>query len=332
MTGSHPHPNRPPALAALLTVLFLWSCTAEPTSKAPTPQGGPAQPATTAGPGGNHPPVINSAGIYPVDVSLDTELRINVEGEDRDGDRVSYRYQWLVNDLPVAGATEPQFKTEQLKNGDRIAAQVIPNDGKAEGPVFKADPVTVGNTPPDIAEIHLEPVPVHRGEQLKVKVVAGDADGDPVTLTYKWFRNDKEIPGAKTDTLETKDFRKNDILAVLVTPSDGKATREGRGGLPVTIENSAPRFTSSPPVEIKDGQYTYQVVVTDPDEDPVTLELKQGPPGMALDPATKQLVWKLTPENLGKHRVVLAAKDNENAVTQQEFDLDAQPPATAAQQ
>ena len=332
MTGSHPDPNWSLALATLLTFLFLWSCTAEPPSQAPAPQGGPAPLATAPGPGGNHPPAINKATIFPVDVSLDTELRITVEGEDRDGDRISYRYQWLVNDLLIPGATEPQFKTERLKHGDRISAQVIPTDGKAEGPVFQTDPVTVGNTPPDIAEIHLEPVPVHRGEQLKVKVVAGDADGDPVTLTYKWFRNDKEIPGAKTDTLDTKDFRKKDILAVLVTPSDGKAKREGRGGLPVTIENSAPRFTSTPPVEIKDGQYLYQVVVTDPDEDPITLELKQGPPGMTLDPATKQLVWKLTLENLGKHRVVLAAKDSENAVTQQEFELDVQPPAPAAQQ
>jgi hypothetical protein len=99
----------------------------------------------------------------------------------------------------------------------------------------------------------------------------------------------------------------------------------------VAIENSPPRFTSTPPIEIKDGQYTYQVVVTDPDEDPVTLELKQGPPGMTLDPATKQLSWKLTPENLGKHRVVLVAKDNENAVTQQDFELNAQPPAQAVQ-
>ena len=52
---------------------------------------------------------------------------------------------------------------------------------------------------------------------------------------------------------------------------------------------------------------------------------------MTLDPATKQLSWKLTPENLGKHHVVLVAKDNDNGSTQVEFDLDAQPPAKTAQ-
>lgn len=285
---------------------------------------------STVGPGGNHPPVIISAKIYPVDVRLDTELRIEVKAEDMDGDRVTYRYQWFVNGVPAA--TEPAFKPESSKKGDRITAEIIPNDGKVNGPVFRTNPVTMGNFAPYIVEIHLEPVPLHRGEQLKVKAIAEDPDGDPVTLSYKWFRNNKEIPGATSDTLDTKDFQKKDVLEVLVSPSDGKSTREGQG-LPVTIENSPPRFTSPPPpTEIKDGQYLYQVAVTDPDEDPVTLELKQGPPGMTLDPATKQLSWKLTPENLGKHHVVLVAKDNDNGATQLEFDLDAQPPAPVAQQ
>ena len=258
-------------------------------------------------------------------MTLDTELRVDIQGEDADGDGVTYRYQWVVNGVPAPGATAPVFKPERLKKGDRVTTEIVPTDGKADGAVFTTGPVTIGNTAPSIVEMHLEPVPLHRGETLKVKVVVADPDGDPVTLTYKWFRNNKEIAGAKTDTLDTKEFQKKDILEVLVTPSDGKSTREGQG-LPVTIANSPPRFTSTPPTEIKDGQYLYQVVVTDPDEDPVTLELKQGPPGMTLDPATKQLSWKLTPENLGKHQVVLVAKDNDNGATQVEFDLDALPP------
>ncbi len=330
MTEIHPHPGPFISFAAqFLVVSFLWGCTAEPPTQAPASKGVAASVGSTVGPGGNHPPAIISAKIYPVDVRLDTELRIEVKAEDMDGDRVTYRYQWFVNGVPAA--TEAAFKPESSKKGDRITAEIIPNDGKVNGPVFRTNPVTMGNFAPYIVEIHLEPVPLHRGEQLKVKAIAEDPDGDPVTLTYKWFRNNKEIPGATSDTLDTKDFQKKDVLEVLVSPSDGKSTREGQG-LPVTIENSPPRFASTPPTEIKDGQYLYQVAVTDPDEDPVTLELKQGPPGMTLDPATKQLSWKLTPENLGKHHVVLVAKDNDNGATQLDFDLDAQPPAPVAQQ
>jgi hypothetical protein len=318
--------------APLIVLLALSSCTAEPTSQAPASSGGGAVPAASGGAAPvNNAPVVTSARIFPVDVSLDTVLRVEVRSEGGSGGQITYRYQWVANNTPIPGATEPQFSAESLKKGDRIRMTVTPNDGKMDGPVFETNPVTVGNTAPEIAEIHLEPVPLHRGEQLKTRVVAGDAEGDPITLSYKWYRNDKVIPDAKTDTLDTKDFRKKDVLAVLVTPSDGKATREGTAGLPVTIENSPPRFTSVPPAEFKDGQYLYAVVVEDPDEDPLTLELKQGPPGMTLDSKTKQIVWKLTPQSVGKHHIVIAAKDNDNGVTQQEFDLDAQLPPQAAQ-
>src|SRR5712692_6943780 len=330
MTETHPHPSLLLVLAALSVLPLLWSCTAEPPATPPGSTGAPAPVASGGGPSGNHPPSVLSAKIYPADVTLDTELRVDIQSEDADGDGVTYRYQWVVNEVPAAGATALVFRPERLKKGDRVTAEIVPTDGKADGAVFTTGPVTIGNTAPSIREIYVEPLPLQRGKLIKVRVVASDPDGDPVSLTYKWFRNNKAIPGAKSDTLDTKEFQKKDILEVLVTPSDGKSTREGQG-VQMLIENSPPRITSTPPTEIKDGQYLYQVAVTDPDEDPVTLELKQGPPGMTLDPATKQLSWKLIPENLGKHHVVLVAKDNDNGATQVEFDLDALPPAKAGQ-
>src|SRR5437899_11400883 len=194
---------------------------------------------------------------------------------------------------PCGGRDGAGVQARTAEEGGSGHSRIVPTDGKADGEVFTTGPVTIGTTAPSIREIYVEPLPLQRGKLIKVRVVASDPDGDPVSLTYKWFRNNKAIPGAKSDTLDTKEFQKKDVLEVLVTPSDGISTREGQG-LPVTIENSPPRFASTPPTEIKDGQYLYQVAVTDPDGDPVTLELKQGPPGMALDPATKQLSWKLT--------------------------------------
>ena len=331
MRGRYPHSSVVVVLVAQVAVgFFLFGCSQEPSSPSSPSRGASAQGVTGGGSGGNHPPIVRAAKIFPESVTVDTELRVDVQGEDMDGDAIAYRYQWLVNGAAVSSEGVARFKPAQLKNGDRIAVELTPNDGKVDGAVYVTDAVTVGNSAPDISEIHVQPSSVHRGEQITVTAVAGDPDGDPVTLSYKWFCNNKEIPGANAAALDTKDFRKKDVLSVLVMASDGKSTREGRAGLPVTIENSPPRFTSTPPAEIKDGQYLYQVVVVDPDDDPITLEIKQGPPGMTLDAATKQIVWKLTPQSVGKHRIVIVAKDNDNAVTQQEFDLDAQLPPPAA--
>jgi hypothetical protein len=126
--------------------------------------------------------------------------------------------------------------------------------------------------------------------------------------------------------MDTTAFRKKDILAVLVTPSDGKLSGEPKGSPPVTIENGPPGITSFPPNTIEDGQYRYQVIAVDPDEDVVRYELRQSPAGMTIDSATGKLAWKLTVESKGKHRVVIVAKDSDNAIGEQDFVIEGQTP------
>src|SRR3989442_12686929 len=99
-----------PPLPRLLLVLaplpappFLGSCRGEPPATPPGSTGAPAPVASGGGPSGNHPPSVLSARIYPEDVTLDTELRVDLHGEDLDGDRITYRHQWLVNEVPAAG-------------------------------------------------------------------------------------------------------------------------------------------------------------------------------------------------------------------------------------
>ena len=311
----------------LIVAIMAGGCTAEPTSQAP-PSKPEQRPPSVDGSPANTPPMIRSAVIVPTSVNLESTLQVDIQSEDKEGDPIQYQYQWIVNGLPAPAATGPQFLTAQLKKGDEIVVELIPSDGKVNGAVFKTSLVMVGNTAPQVDEIHMEPAPVHRGEIIKARVVAHDPDGDPVQLSYKWFRNGKELPGPQTDTLDTNAFRKKDVLRVLVTPSDGQAARDPIFGMPVTIENAPPRFTSTPSTALNNGQYLYQVIATDPDEDPISYELKEAPSGMSIDAATGKLVWKLTPESKGKHHVVIIAKDNDNAQTDQDFELEGQ---TAAQ-
>src|SRR2546426_5155276 len=114
------------ALVGALSIgSVLWSCTAEPPATPSGSTGATAPVASGGGPSGNHPPSIRTARIYPVDVTVETELRVETQSEDADGDRITYRYQWFVNGVPAT--TAPAFKTESLRKGDRITAEVIPN-------------------------------------------------------------------------------------------------------------------------------------------------------------------------------------------------------------
>src|SRR5437867_6903016 len=125
MTEIHPRPTLFLVLAALSVLPFLWSCTAEPPATPPSSTGAPATGTSGGGPSGNHPPSVLSARINPADVTLDTELRVDIQGEDADGDGVTYRYQWVVNGVPAPGATAPVFKPERLKKGDQVTTEKI---------------------------------------------------------------------------------------------------------------------------------------------------------------------------------------------------------------
>src|SRR2546428_14001145 len=142
MTGSHPYPSLLLVLAALSVLPFLGSCTAEPPATPPGSTGAPAPVVPGGGPAGNHPPSVLSAGIYPEDVALDTELRVDLHGEDLDGDRITYRYQWVVNEVPAAGATVPGFRPERLEKGGRGTAENVPPQWEAGGGGFTTRPGT----------------------------------------------------------------------------------------------------------------------------------------------------------------------------------------------
>jgi hypothetical protein len=273
----------------------------------------------------NKAPLILSASIFPTAVSLDSTLRVEIRGEDAEGDHLSYRYQWMINRTAIPDAVKPDFSTEGLRKGDEVTVRIIPNDTKVDGLPFTTAPVIVGNTPPMITEIQLEPVPVHRADILHVRVQATDPDNDHVQLSYKWYHNGKEVPGAVSDSLDTKSFHKKDMVSVLVSASDGLSTRDPLMSNTLQLENGPPKILSTPPGTMSDGQYVYQLAAKDPDDDPVAYELKQGPEGMTIDAASGKLVWKLTPTTTGKYQVVVIAKDSEGASTSQDFQLQLSP-------
>src|SRR2546428_6047777 len=120
-------------VVVLIIASALCSCTAEPPATPGGSQATATPVAPAAGPTGNHPPSVLSARVYPEDVTLDTELRVDLHGEDLDGDRITYRYQWVVNEVPAAGATAAGVTARRLKKGERGTAGKVPTQWKGDG-------------------------------------------------------------------------------------------------------------------------------------------------------------------------------------------------------
>ena len=93
----------------LLASLMLVGCTVESSKSGET--------GTSVSPG-NHVPIIRSARIVPSPVVLNQPLSIQIDGFDSDGDVITYRHQWKVNNSPE---TFPALDSKTLKRGDRIS-------------------------------------------------------------------------------------------------------------------------------------------------------------------------------------------------------------------
>ena len=147
------------------------------------------------------------------------------------------------------------------------------------------------NKLPEIVTIKLSPRLVYPGAKVKAEPEAKDEDGDTVSYYYEWKRNDEVLTGEILDEIDTAGFKKGDFITVTVTPYDGKEKGKPRRSLPLIVANRPPEITSSPPSELSNGKYIYEVKATDPDGDNLTYSLEGGPPGMAIDPATGVIRW-----------------------------------------
>jgi hypothetical protein len=103
--------------------------------------------------------VVRPANTAPeATVTLDTThpdtnhvLVATATGTDADGDPVTLRYQWWVNDHKVDGATGTTFDLGVAGHGDygdTVSVTVTPNDGKVDGGQSSASAVVRPNQPP----------------------------------------------------------------------------------------------------------------------------------------------------------------------------------------
>ena len=102
---------------------------------------------------------------------------------------------------------------------------------------------------------------------------------------------------------------------------------EGRHyfSLRVKSSNASPLITSQPDTTAaEDTQYTYQLVATDDDGDPLAFQLTQGPPNMTVSP-DGLIQWLPLQEDVGLVQVTVSVSNDQGAVQQQQFALTVQP-------
>lgn len=233
--------------------------------------------------------------VFPAEPDLGSVLQAEITTEHPSQGEVLYRYLWRVNGKEVSD--QPVLPLAGFRQGDLVEVEVVPTSGTRVGVPVRSMPVRIGNRPPKLTALKLVPDAPIVGEPVRVTAESFDADGNFVEYRFQWYVNNKLVDGDHGETLDGKQFRSGDTIHAVVTPFD---TSEGSARISqsVRVANRPPKITSTPPVEIKGGEYLYQVSAKDPDEDPLRFQLAEGPAGMILDPASGILSWK--PDTLDK--------------------------------
>ncbi len=126
----------------------------------------------------NIKPVIANAKIIPSNPKANDTLKADVVGSDRDGDSVTFFYEWSKNG-ESAGSGETL--ESPFKRGDKISLKITPYDGEDYG-----QPITLGtniyNSPPRSLTGGTEKFEEY---VYSYQVKATDPDGDPLAYTLK---------------------------------------------------------------------------------------------------------------------------------------------------
>jgi hypothetical protein len=299
--------------SGILLLILLAGCDSESNQSGAIPSSGVSQ-------SGNPPPAIQHAVIFPAPLILSGPVTVQIEADNTGRNPFTFRYQWLINGYRVDGETHPTLSPTLLKLGDKVEVEIIALDGQTLGKLYKTEPVTVGNTPPEVIRVAIEPTGSDRGE-MRALVEGLDVDQDAIHYVYRWRRNATLVAEGDSVTLNTKAFSRDDSITVEVIPRDAGGFGKSKISEPVVLGNNAPKITSHPPNKIEKGVYVYSVQAVDDDKDSLKYLLEAAPSGMTIDPATGVISWQVAPDVKGAQRVRVLVQDGQGGSAFQDFDL-----------
>jgi hypothetical protein len=124
---------------------------------------------------GNQPPRVTGVAIEPrTDLTVGRDVVATPEGDDPDGDRVQFRYRWLI-DGELLADDGPTLPGDRFERGDEVALEVVAHDGSDDSDAFRSEPIEVANAAPRITST---PGALGKDGVFRYEVTAEDPDGD----------------------------------------------------------------------------------------------------------------------------------------------------------
>lgn len=98
-----------------------------------------------------------------------------------------------------------------------------------------------GNSKPYIVNVSTSSPQPLSDKDFKIDVTASDLDKDKIVLKYEWYLNNELLNGIVDNVLPKENFKKGDLIKVVITPSDEKEEGEPYIIDNLIVKNSPPK-------------------------------------------------------------------------------------------
>ena len=167
-------------------------------------------------------PAVADVRIEPLSPITGSEVRAVVKAQDPDGDPLTFKYQWYVDNLVVPGGGDSLI-LKGVKKGSLVHVAVTPNDGFADGAWKYSPRYQVLNALPVVKSQPPKTVPPSR--VLIHTIVAEDPDGDPLTYTLVKWPEGMVLSGATlTWEVSDRDLDRSAEVVIRISDNDGAST------------------------------------------------------------------------------------------------------------
>ena len=172
----------------------------------------------------NSAPVLTQVTITPNPAyKSTTNLTANPTASDADSDTITYLYQWKKNGIDIAGQTNSTLSNSNYAKGELMTVSVTPNDGVVSGSALMAAGVTILNSLPTMPLVSIT-TPAYDSTNLTCTPTGStDANGDPISYSFAWYKNSLLQSGLITNTVSASDTGIGETWKCSVTPNDGTA-------------------------------------------------------------------------------------------------------------
>ena len=205
-----------------------------------------------------------------------------------------YQFEVLVND--PRGLSDRQEFTVSIANNNRA-------------PQFTSTPAS------SIAE----------GDMYLYEISVSDLDGDDLNIEIVSAPVDAVLieNNGVTTFAWTPDYSASGQVDIQLQVTDAhNASAPQAFQLTVENTNRPPVFTSTPTAGVVQGEeYSYEIQISDPDNDNFTIELSSAPANVVYDSNNQRIIWTPTVDQVGDHDLQLVATDNNGDQTVQPFSV-----------